>query len=108
MTGDLAAVLAGARLLPVLTVASVASAGPLADALAAGGARCAEVTFRTPDAERVVKAMAAHGALTVGAGTVLTAEQAERYQPAGATVEVGGDWFDVIPLEGGRTALVVG
>ncbi|MEU2779808.1 PP2C family protein-serine/threonine phosphatase, partial [Streptomyces sp. NPDC007162] len=31
-----------------------------------------------------------------------------RYQPAGATVEVGGDWFDVIPLEGGRTALVVG
>ncbi|MEV7320765.1 SpoIIE family protein phosphatase [Streptomyces sp. NPDC093970] len=35
-------------------------------------------------------------------------EVASRYQPAGATVEVGGDWFDVIPLEGGRTALVVG
>ncbi|SEC22135.1 2-dehydro-3-deoxyphosphogluconate aldolase / (4S)-4-hydroxy-2-oxoglutarate aldolase [Streptomyces sp. 3213] len=84
MTTDLAAVLAGSRLLPVLTVALAASAGPLADALAAGGAHCAEVTFRTPDAERVVKAMAAHGALTVGAGTVLNAEQAERAVAAGA------------------------
>ena len=37
MTADLASVLAGSRLLPVLTVPSVASAGPLADALAAGG-----------------------------------------------------------------------
>ncbi|WNM32219.1 SpoIIE family protein phosphatase [Streptomyces sp. Li-HN-5-11] len=35
-------------------------------------------------------------------------EVASRYQPAGATVEVGGDWFDVIPLEGDKTALVVG
>ncbi|WP_330456029.1 SpoIIE family protein phosphatase [Streptomyces sp. NBC_00820] len=35
-------------------------------------------------------------------------EVASRYQPAGATTEVGGDWFDVIPLEGDRTALVVG
>ncbi|MEV7687028.1 SpoIIE family protein phosphatase [Streptomyces bungoensis] len=35
-------------------------------------------------------------------------EVASRYQPAGATSEVGGDWFDVIPLDGGRTALVVG
>ncbi|MER5598823.1 SpoIIE family protein phosphatase [Streptomyces sp. NPDC002265] len=35
-------------------------------------------------------------------------EVASRYRPAGATTEVGGDWFDVIPLDGGRTALVVG
>ncbi|MGQ4434176.1 MULTISPECIES: bifunctional 4-hydroxy-2-oxoglutarate aldolase/2-dehydro-3-deoxy-phosphogluconate aldolase [unclassified Streptomyces] len=84
MTTNLATILAGSRLLPVLTVPSVASAGPLADALAAGGARCAEVTFRTPDAERVVKAMTAHGALTVGAGTVLTAQQAEQAVAAGA------------------------
>ncbi|WP_210588653.1 SpoIIE family protein phosphatase [Streptomyces sp. GESEQ-35] len=35
-------------------------------------------------------------------------EVASRYQPAGATSEVGGDWFDVIPLDGGNTALVVG
>ncbi|MYT29626.1 MULTISPECIES: SpoIIE family protein phosphatase [unclassified Streptomyces] len=33
---------------------------------------------------------------------------ASRYQPAGAASEVGGDWFDVIPLDGDKTALVVG
>jgi serine phosphatase RsbU (regulator of sigma subunit)/thioredoxin reductase/anti-sigma regulatory factor (Ser/Thr protein kinase) len=33
---------------------------------------------------------------------------AYRYQPASQTVEVGGDWFDVIPLNTGQVALVVG
>ncbi|MFD7436371.1 SpoIIE family protein phosphatase [Streptomyces sp. NPDC059861] len=33
---------------------------------------------------------------------------AYRYRPAQATVEIGGDWFDVIPLAGDKTALVVG
>ncbi|MGV4983678.1 bifunctional 4-hydroxy-2-oxoglutarate aldolase/2-dehydro-3-deoxy-phosphogluconate aldolase [Streptomyces sp. NRAIS4] len=81
---DPATALAGARLLPVLTVPSTAGAGPLADALTAGGARCAEVTFRTPDAEQVLKTMATHGGLTVGAGTVRTPGQAERAVAAGA------------------------
>ncbi|MEU2061263.1 SpoIIE family protein phosphatase [Streptomyces sp. NPDC013455] len=31
-----------------------------------------------------------------------------RYQPAGATSEIGGDWYDAIPLQGDKTALVVG
>lgn len=81
---DLACVLDGTRVVPVLVVPSAASAGPLADALAAGGARCAEVTFRTPDAEQALRTMAAHGGLTVGAGTVLTPEQVERAVTAGA------------------------
>ena len=33
---------------------------------------------------------------------------AHRYQPASQTAEVGGDWFDVIPLDSGQVALVVG
>ena len=33
---------------------------------------------------------------------------AHRYQPASQTAEVGGDWFDVIPLNTGQVALVVG
>jgi PAS domain S-box-containing protein len=33
---------------------------------------------------------------------------AHRYEPASQAAEVGGDWFDVIPLEGGQVALVVG
>jgi PAS domain S-box-containing protein len=35
-------------------------------------------------------------------------EVAYRYQPASGAREVGGDWFDVIPLSEDRTALVVG
>jgi len=84
MTADLTDLLAEARIVPVLTVPDLTTAAPLADALSAGGARCAEVTFRTPDAERVVEAMAAQGDLVVGAGTVLTAEQADRAVAAGA------------------------
>ncbi|MFI1533052.1 SpoIIE family protein phosphatase [Streptomyces anandii] len=33
---------------------------------------------------------------------------AARYRPAQAFSEVGGDWYDVIPLEGDRTVLTVG
>ncbi|MEU5210003.1 SpoIIE family protein phosphatase [Streptomyces sp. NPDC020742] len=33
---------------------------------------------------------------------------ASRYRPAQATYEVGGDWYDVLPLEGDKTGLVVG
>ncbi|MFD4508097.1 SpoIIE family protein phosphatase [Streptomyces sp. NPDC058457] len=35
-------------------------------------------------------------------------ETASRYLPADVDNGVGGDWFDVIPLSGARTALVVG
>ncbi|WP_225095064.1 SpoIIE family protein phosphatase [Streptomyces sp. CoH27] len=35
-------------------------------------------------------------------------EVACRYQPAGSASEIGGDWYDAIPLQGDRTALVVG
>jgi PAS domain S-box-containing protein len=33
---------------------------------------------------------------------------AHRYQPASRAAEVGGDWFDVIPLDAQKAALVVG
>ncbi|MEU4098068.1 SpoIIE family protein phosphatase [Streptomyces sp. NPDC026673] len=35
-------------------------------------------------------------------------ELAARYCPAQASSEVGGDWYDVIPLDGGGAVLVVG
>jgi Stage II sporulation protein E (SpoIIE)/Histidine kinase-like ATPase domain len=31
-----------------------------------------------------------------------------RYLPAGASDRIGGDWYDVVPMEGGAVALVVG
>ncbi|GAB3007998.1 histidine kinase [Amycolatopsis acidiphila] len=33
---------------------------------------------------------------------------AVRYEPATPPLEVGGDWYDVVPLPGGRTGIVVG
>ncbi|MFI9535796.1 bifunctional 4-hydroxy-2-oxoglutarate aldolase/2-dehydro-3-deoxy-phosphogluconate aldolase [Nocardia fusca] len=84
MTAAIASVLEGSRILPVLTVPDPATTHLLVEALVAGGARCAEVTFRTPGAEQVLETMAAHGGLTVGAGTVLNRDQAERAVAAGA------------------------
>ncbi|WP_030948703.1 bifunctional 4-hydroxy-2-oxoglutarate aldolase/2-dehydro-3-deoxy-phosphogluconate aldolase [Streptomyces sp. NRRL S-646] len=104
---DLASVLDGARLLPVLTVPSPATAGPLADALAAGGARCAEVTFRTPGAEQVLKTMAAHGGLVVGAGTVLTPEQVERAVAAGARFVVSPGFDEEVVAKCGELGVPV-
>ncbi|PJJ05517.1 PAS domain S-box-containing protein [Streptomyces sp. 2333.5] len=41
-------------------------------------------------------------------GTQAAVEVAYRYLPARSRAGLGGDWFDVIPLSGGRVALVVG
>jgi hypothetical protein len=40
--------------------------------------------------------------------TVAGLDIAYRYRPASQAAEIGGDWFDVIPLDRGRVALVVG
>ncbi|MEU6665673.1 keto-deoxy-phosphogluconate aldolase [Streptomyces sp. NPDC046727] len=97
MTGtDLASVPAATRLLPVLTVPSTATAGPPADALTAGGARCAEATFRTSGAEQCSRRWPHMGGLTVGAGTVLTPEQAERAVAAGARLVVSPGFDDEV------------
>jgi 2-dehydro-3-deoxyphosphogluconate aldolase/(4S)-4-hydroxy-2-oxoglutarate aldolase len=59
-------------------------AGPFGDALVAGGLPIAEITFRTPAAEQAILALAQRGDLLVGAGTILTTEQADRAIDAGA------------------------
>jgi len=72
------------RIVPVVVLADSAGAEPLAGALVAGGLHCVEVTFRTDAAADVIRAMAARPELVVGAGTVLTTEQAEQAVAAGA------------------------
>jgi 2-dehydro-3-deoxyphosphogluconate aldolase/(4S)-4-hydroxy-2-oxoglutarate aldolase len=60
-------------------------AAPLAKALCEGGLPVAEVTFRAAGADRAIKAMkAACPEMIVGAGTVLTVEQAKAAVDAGA------------------------
>lgn len=84
MHANLAAVL-DLRIIPVVAISNAEDAPALADALIAGGLPCAEITFRTAAAEAAIKKMAIRGDMTVGAGTVLTVEQAQKAISAGAT-----------------------
>ena len=59
-------------------------AGPLADALCAGGVPVAEITFRAAGADEAMKIMVErHPEMLVGAGTVLTTEQVDKTIAAG-------------------------
>jgi 2-dehydro-3-deoxyphosphogluconate aldolase/(4S)-4-hydroxy-2-oxoglutarate aldolase len=82
---ELCTLLAGTPVVPVLTVAAVETALPLARALVAGGLGVLEITLRTPAALRVIETIASEveGA-AVGAGTVLTPAQYEAAARAGA------------------------
>ena len=74
-----------APIVPVLVVDDVESAGPLAEALIAGGLTIAEVTLRTSAGYGVISAMKQSApSLLVGAGTVLTPEDATRAVDAGS------------------------
>ncbi len=72
-------------IVPVIKIDDVSKAVPLAKALVAGGIPCAEVTFRTEEAEEAIRQMAKEvPEMIVGAGTILTTEQADRAVAAGA------------------------
>ena len=72
------------RMVPVVAIHDSRAAGPLVDALLAGGLPCAEVTFRTDAAERSIRVLAERGGVLVGAGTVLKIEQVKIAVEAGA------------------------
>ena len=73
-------------IIPVIAIEDAAQAVPLAKALADGGLPAAEVTFRTAAAEDAIRAIVKEvPEMLVGAGTVLTTEQADRAMAAGAT-----------------------
>ena len=72
-------------IIPVVVLNDARDAEPLAKALIDGGLPCAEVTFRTDAAEGSIAIMTKkYPELFVGAGTVLTTEQADRAIDAGA------------------------
>jgi 2-dehydro-3-deoxyphosphogluconate aldolase / (4S)-4-hydroxy-2-oxoglutarate aldolase len=72
------------RLVPMVVMDAAEHADGFGDALVAGGLPVAEVTFRTDAAEESIRILAKRGDLLVGAGTVLTREQADRAIGAGA------------------------
>ena len=77
-------IIAQNRLVPVIALEQSDLAVPLAEALIAGGLPIAEITFRTAAAEQVIRSMVAQGGLCVGAGTVLSIDQVDQAQEAGA------------------------
>lgn len=71
--------------IPVIVIEDASDAEPLAEALLAGGMDVIEVTFRTAAAGDAISRIARHyPEMLVGAGTVLTKEQADRAVDAGA------------------------
>jgi len=72
-------------IVPVVKIDTPEHAVPLGEALLAGDIPVAEITFRTAAAEESIKRLSSElPDLLVGAGTVLTPEQAEKAVKAGA------------------------
>ena len=79
----------------------------LAEELASRAAVCVDNARRFAR-ERSTALTLQHSLLPRALPGQAAVEVAHRYLPAGSVAGVGGDWFDVIPLSGGRVALAVG
>ena len=88
------AFLEGHPIVPVLVIDDAECATALAEALCAGGIRCAEVTLRTSAALDAVHAMRQITDFVVGMGTVLTADDVDRAADVGAEFVVSPGWDD--------------
>ncbi|MEU2870358.1 bifunctional 4-hydroxy-2-oxoglutarate aldolase/2-dehydro-3-deoxy-phosphogluconate aldolase [Streptomyces olivoreticuli] len=88
-------VLSLAPVLPVVVLDDASDAVPLARALVAGGLRAIEITLRTGGALDAIRAVATEvPEAVVGAGTVLTSNQAEAATAAGARFLVSPGWTE--------------
>jgi len=83
---DLLAKLGELGVFPVVKISDADHAIPMAEALLKGNMPCAEVTFRTKAAEESIRRIASmQSGMLVGAGTVLSINQAEQAVSAGAS-----------------------
>lgn len=84
-----------AAVVPVVVIAEVSDAVPVARALVGGGLRGVEVTLRTPAALEAIRAIAEEvPEAVVGAGTVITAGQVAAAVAAGARFLVSPGWTE--------------
>ncbi|HEU6447116.1 MAG TPA: bifunctional 4-hydroxy-2-oxoglutarate aldolase/2-dehydro-3-deoxy-phosphogluconate aldolase [Verrucomicrobiae bacterium] len=85
------------RLVCVAVIDKTEDAVPLAEALLAGGLNCIEVTFRTAGAAESIAAIRKSvPQITVGAGTLLSAENVKRAVDAGAQFGVSPGLSEVV------------
>ena len=83
--------------IPVVVLHDVAHAVPVAEALVAGGVPVIELTLRTPEALRCIEKIATNvPEILVGAGTIVTAEQADDALCAGAQFLVSPGTTDTL------------
>ncbi|MDR0987229.1 MAG: bifunctional 4-hydroxy-2-oxoglutarate aldolase/2-dehydro-3-deoxy-phosphogluconate aldolase [Ruminococcus sp.] len=76
-------------IVPVAVIKDEKTAVPLAAAILEGGIDCIEVTFRTPTAAKSIELIHENfPEMLIGAGTILTGEQAETAARAGASFVV--------------------
>ena len=71
------------KVVPVIAIENLDDAERLADALAAGGIPCAEITLRTDAGLAAIELLAKRSDFLVGAGTVHSADQAQAVIDAG-------------------------
>lgn len=84
-------------IIPVIAIDDAEKAVPLARALVKGGLPAAEVTFRTAAGEEAIRRIASEvPEMLVGAGTVLTTDQADRAIAAGAQFIVSPGFNPVV------------
>ena len=77
-----------APVIPVIVIKNAERAAGLAQALVTGGLPVLEITLRSDAALDAIRAMSAVSGGHVGAGTVLTPDDAKRAKDAGATFAV--------------------
>lgn len=85
-----------APVMPVLVIENATAARPLAEALISGGLPALEVTLRTPAALEAIREMAQVPGGVVGAGTLITAADAEAAKAAGAQFGVSPGATDAL------------
>jgi 2-dehydro-3-deoxyphosphogluconate aldolase/(4S)-4-hydroxy-2-oxoglutarate aldolase len=106
VTGEqLRAELAGRGVVAVLRAGSAERAIAAARALAAGGVTAIEITFSVPDAPGAIAKLAADESLLVGAGTVLTPDQADAAVRAGARFVVSPGLDEQVLDAAGRSGV---
>lgn len=98
--------LAEVKVVPVIAIDSVDAAIPLADALLEGGIPAAEITFRTEAAADVIHLLSKERPeLFVGAGTVLTPENARKAFECGAKFAVAPGFNPAVVAEAQKIGL---
>lgn len=96
MTARVDDILRQAPVVPVLAVADIDDAVPLAETLVAAGLPVLEITLRTPVALDVIRRMRDVPGAIVGAGTVLTPEDLAAVQAAGAAFAISPGGTDAL------------